>query len=324
VLRANVFGTDMPLTVLLSVTNRCMSNCIYCYCEDECSPDIDGREVKSLIDQAASMGCRTIWFIGGEPLLREDIIEIARYSKDKGLSACIASNGHLLSEKIEILEVIDNMVISLDGPEEMHNANRGAGSFAKAMRAIEAALRKITVSTHTVITKNNLKGIDFVIKNAVKHHLQANFSIVRGCGESVTPDSEECREVYRRLIQDKKSGAPVMLSIQTLKTMLSWPDYSKAVYSKRETVPPVKCFAGSLFCYVHHNGDVYRCNELLKKTKALNYLSSGFKQAFKSLKTNIPDCAICNDICMLDMSYLHSLNFGAVINCVNNRLCRKM
>jgi len=36
-----------------------------------------------LIDDLAALGCNTIGFTGGEPLLREDMLEILRYTKEK-------------------------------------------------------------------------------------------------------------------------------------------------------------------------------------------------------------------------------------------------
>ena len=40
---------------------------------------------------------------GGEPLLRPDLFEIAKYGTDKGLRMCIATNGTLVTDEVERL-----------------------------------------------------------------------------------------------------------------------------------------------------------------------------------------------------------------------------
>jgi len=319
-LKTKISGRGTPLCVHFSVTNRCASNCVYCYCEDDSSPDLDIQSVKKLIAEAASAGCRTFWFLGGEPLLRDDIIEIVRYAKGQGLVVCVASNGHLLHEKRGILDMVDHLCISLDGPEAMHDANRGAGSFSKAMRALETASGKTTLATNTVITKNNLGGIDFVIARARELGALANFVVVRNCPENIRPDEAEQRGVIARLITAKKKGAPVSQSFDCLNTLLAWPDYGKVAYRAGDLGYRGKCLAGRLYCYVHHNGDVYRCNELAGNTKPLNFLEAGFKAAFRHLGSSAVDCGICNSICFLEMNRMYSLNRGAIFEHIKNHI----
>ena len=97
--KANILGLPIPIYVGVALTNRCMSDCVYCYCEDENPPDLSTPEIKVLIDEIASTGCCVIWFLGGEPLLRKDIFEIAEYGKNKGLTMVMAPNGTLLSDE---------------------------------------------------------------------------------------------------------------------------------------------------------------------------------------------------------------------------------
>ena len=68
------------LTMLdMELTERCDNNCIHCYINlpaddmDAKEKELSTSEVKNILEEAASLGCLTIRFTGGEPLLREDL-----------------------------------------------------------------------------------------------------------------------------------------------------------------------------------------------------------------------------------------------------------
>ena len=76
-------------------------------------------------------------FSGGEPLVRQDLPELASYATEKGMRAVISTNGTLITkEKARELKAINlaYVGISLDGAEEIHDKFRGVpNSFKKAL-----------------------------------------------------------------------------------------------------------------------------------------------------------------------------------------------
>lgn len=86
---------------------------------------------------------RHIGFYGGEPLLNFELIERAvEYAKKlfgEDMSFAITTNATLVNDKIAEYFAKNNfnIIISLDGPQEMHDANRlmvnGTGSFEKQL-----------------------------------------------------------------------------------------------------------------------------------------------------------------------------------------------
>jgi MoaA/NifB/PqqE/SkfB family radical SAM enzyme len=96
---------------------------------------------KKLVDETA--GRRSIICIrGGEPFLYPGIIELLSYIKKKDVFVSIDTNGTLLEQyAADIVRLgIDNITVSIDGPEPVHDALRGVqGSF----RRIAAGVRKI-------------------------------------------------------------------------------------------------------------------------------------------------------------------------------------
>jgi MoaA/NifB/PqqE/SkfB family radical SAM enzyme len=110
--------------------------------EIEGHADFSTEEGFRVIDDIASYSKPVVVLSGGEPLLREDVFDFARYGTEKGLRMCIATNGMLVTD--EICEKMNassvRMVsLSLDGSsEEVHDDFRKVkGAFA----AVENAAR---------------------------------------------------------------------------------------------------------------------------------------------------------------------------------------
>ena len=80
---------------------------------------------------------------GGEPFLRQDIFEVLEELKEKGFDTFILSNGSLISRDIAAslakLEV-KGVQISIEGPEDIHDAIRGKGSFSSSLKGIRNLL----------------------------------------------------------------------------------------------------------------------------------------------------------------------------------------
>lgn len=96
------------------------------------------NELKKLIDDL-SFWRPEIVLTGGEPLLRKEWYDFARYVKSKKLKINLQTNGTLLLENIEkICETIDTMIISLHGPALIHDEVTGCkGSFEKAVNGLK-------------------------------------------------------------------------------------------------------------------------------------------------------------------------------------------
>ena len=127
-LQARVLGKKFPLSVTFIITYRCNFSCRYCKIFRFKEEEMRTGQIISMIDQLISSGMRRFSINGGEPLLREDIGEIIGYAKRKGLLVTVFTNGYLVSEKIDALRELDIMLISLDGPREVHDAQRMPGA----------------------------------------------------------------------------------------------------------------------------------------------------------------------------------------------------
>jgi len=80
-----------------------------------------------------------VYFVMTEPLLTPHLPEMLRAAKERGHAVFLTTNGLLLEKRAaEIAPYIDNIQISLDGPEAVHDAIRGPGFFRAALKGLQA------------------------------------------------------------------------------------------------------------------------------------------------------------------------------------------
>ena len=127
--------------VFWELTKRCNLRCVHCRAE-ALDRGFEGEmttdEARRVLDDIASFSSPIVVLTGGEPLMRADIFDIARYAKEKKLRTALATNGTLIDAAIAGMikdAGIQRVSISLDGKNESsHDGFRGvAGSFRSAM-----------------------------------------------------------------------------------------------------------------------------------------------------------------------------------------------
>ena len=91
--KANLWKHSKALLGRLDIelTERCNNNCVHCCVnlpeKDETakSRELTAKEIKESLIEATSLGCLTVRFTGGEPLLREDFEELYIFARKLGL-----------------------------------------------------------------------------------------------------------------------------------------------------------------------------------------------------------------------------------------------
>lgn len=148
-------------TIQIHPTRKCNLRCLHCYSSS--GPDLkemlDIEALKRFLEYAYEHGFNNISVSGGEPFLYNGLEELFKYSKSLGYQNTMASNGMLLqSERNQrILEYVDLIAISLDGPEELHDKIRGqVGAFTKMVKGVDVlkSLNKAFGFIHTVTSES--------------------------------------------------------------------------------------------------------------------------------------------------------------------------
>lgn len=172
----NMIDKFEPKWIAWEITRRCNLNCVHCRSssrmEVEGHPDFPTEEGRRVIDDIASYAKPVIVLSGGEPLLRSDVFDLARYGTDKRLRMCIATNGTLVTKEIckKVKDAGIKMVsLSLDGASDaVHDDFRSQkGAFAGTINAARL-FREYGISflINSSFTKRNQEEIPKVYRLA--------------------------------------------------------------------------------------------------------------------------------------------------------------
>lgn len=275
-------GSDLRL-IAWEVTRNCNLNCIHCRAaatEGPYSGELDTDACFKFLDEVREVGKPVIILTGGEPLMRPDIFEIARYGNDKGLRMVMAPNGTLITESNakQMVEVgIQRISISLDGATaESHDLfRRVEGAFEGALRGIKWANQAgLDFQVNTTITQQNFHELSKIQELAVKlgavaHHI---FLLVpTGRGKYIV-DQEISAQQYEETLNwfyDQRDRTPLQLKATCA------PHYyrilrqrarkeGKTVTFKTHGLDAVTrgCLGGVGFCFVSNTGIVQPCGFL--------------------------------------------------------------
>jgi MoaA/NifB/PqqE/SkfB family radical SAM enzyme len=307
---ANLFGRRYPLSVTFISTYRCNFTCDYCDVWRFKEKEMTTKEVVSMIDEFVSLGMKRFSFNGGEPLLRDDLGELISHCRSRGVFTTMFTNGSLVAKNTVKLKDLDILVVSLDGPAEVHDRQRMANTHAKVIEGIKAAKASgLNVWTNTVMTRDNLDYLPGLVENARTLGVKMIFQPVLNYSHSSDPDritglssgSSEYASAIAGLKELKKKGAPIVHSLEYL-------DYIKVpvwAINKR------KCWAAKLYCAVTPTGDVAPCYPVFNSGKWPNGLEKGFGAAFMELGR--VDCNGCY-CALVESDFLYSFRIGAVLN----------
>jgi MoaA/NifB/PqqE/SkfB family radical SAM enzyme len=165
------------LIIAWEITRRCALACKHCRgaardCDyaDEFSTD----ECFKTVDALAAFSKPMIILTGGEPLMRADIFEVARYATDKGCRVVLATCGHLLTTEIAAKLKASGVMavsVSLDAAiAEAHNAFRGVeGAYEKTLAGLELLKQAgIPFQINTTVSKLNVGELPELLAQAIK------------------------------------------------------------------------------------------------------------------------------------------------------------
>jgi len=130
--------------IRISLTPRCNLRCIYCHREGEVKPgsELSKEEIAEILRVAAKFGIRSVKFTGGEPLLRDDIVDIIR-SVPPGMESSMTTNGTLLSKYAQDLKAagLKRVNVSIDSINpETYRKITGHDDLGKVLAGVKAAL----------------------------------------------------------------------------------------------------------------------------------------------------------------------------------------
>ena len=303
--QADVITPRLQL-VAWELTKSCNLFCAHCRGsadDSQYSGELSTEECFHLIDQILEVGKPIIILTGGEPLMRQDVLKIAKYAVSKGLRVVMGSNGTLITkEMVTKLKGVplSRIGISLDFPvAKLQDDFRGQlGAFEAAMAGITNACGVgIEVQINSTITRLNVSYLDELLSlalrvGAVAFHPFLLVPTGRGKGlESVELSPQQYEEtlnwLYDRQLElgermlFKPTCAPHYLRVtrqrqkQTGGTAAIRKSEPAAGHHSMHSITR-GCLAGTGFCFISHRGSVQGCGYL--DVEAGNVREQSFSQ----------------------------------------------
>ena len=270
-----------PLSVYVSVTNKCVFNCPYCSNFGSAERDLEGNILFGLVNQIQDSGAACIGFTGGEPLLRNDLEQIIKAVDNRSYTLVFTSGYSLDRKRALTLKTagLSAVVISLDShiAKEHNNGRNFEKAFDIAVSAIESSLDVgLYTAVSMVVSKEMLsskKIYDFVsFVGALGAH-EIRLLRPMPCGKLMKEDFEPFEESdLSRLIalQHEINRNKYLPTIMALPHIGSINNYG--------------CSAGRTHAYVTADGDVCPCDFV--PLSFGNIMELPFSEIYKKMALN--------------------------------------
>lgn len=279
-------GNNLRL-VFWETTAGCNLTCQHCrrldLAQDGLAPgDMTTETALRFIDSIVKFAKPILVLSGGEPMIRPDIFELARYGSDKGLPVALATNGTMIDGEVAdkiVASGVRRVAISFDGSDAVvHDKFRGlAGSFDKATVGFRALReRGMSMQVNCTVARHNDHQLDEIV--ALSKELDADalhfFMLVPvGCGVELSKKQQLSPERYEEVLNwvyDKTLENP---ELQIKATCA--PHYFRIILQRGGKEMLTKghghgtmhtmtrgCLAGTAVCFVSHTGEVFPCGYL--------------------------------------------------------------
>lgn len=286
---------EIPLTVLLELTNRCNEKCVHCYIDQADRTEIDTAQWLATIDTLADLGTLILTLSGGEALLRKDFEAIYRHAHARKFGIRLFTNGTMLTDGQ--LDMIANykpldVQISLYGhTAELHDGiTQLPGSFDRTIQAI----KNIIALEIPVYAKASWMQQNVEYYTEIRDFATSLGAVFRG-NKNIVPtrfgdgESQACQltdEQYKNLIA-RNSPTPT-------------PDEPPQLDPKRDNSH--LCGAGVVTMRIGADGSVYPCTQLHEAAGNVQYdhLKNIWQQASifiklrETRKRDLITCSACS------------------------------
>jgi AdoMet-dependent heme synthase len=258
------------LIVAWEATAACNLSCGYCRAGASLGPDPDELSTEEAISFLESIvPLRPMLILsGGEPLLRPDILFLARRAVSMGMRVSLASNGTLITLELagDIAAAgISRVSVSLDAAEaEKHDLVRGRGSFERALQGIGNLRGRVDFQiNHTITCRNetDVAGMFDLAEKLGARALHFFFMVATGRGRDEDQLSGQKQEEVLREIDREKAARSLEVQVTCA------PQYARMAAPGKGRAGG--CLAGKSFVFVSRNGDVYPCGYLPLKAGSI-------------------------------------------------------
>jgi len=156
----------IPPFIMASVSTDCNLHCTGCYARanKSCGDNLKENEIteerwNTIFNEAKELGVSFVLLLGGEPLIRKDVIEKAASVKE--IVFPIFTNGTMISkEYINLFDKNRNLVpmLSIEGNRKQTDTRRGIGTYNVLMDSMDSlSKRGILYGGSVTVTTENIE-----------------------------------------------------------------------------------------------------------------------------------------------------------------------
>jgi len=161
-----------PYRMDLALTYRCNNACAHCYnARPRNYPELDTQTWKKIIDRVWEQRVPHVVFTGGEPTLRDDLVELVAYAQEKGLVTGLNTNGRKLADPSLLQELIeaglDHVQITIESCDAwVHDTMvRAGGAWKETLTGLRNVVAsKIYMMTNTTLLQNNAFELERILE----------------------------------------------------------------------------------------------------------------------------------------------------------------
>lgn len=218
---------DFEFFLQWHLTDHCNLRCSHCYQSGSSGPELSLKEIRSVAAEAAAMLqdwerlydvsiARSCNLTGGEPLLRRDLLAVIEELGAAGFSLYLLTNGTLIDCRQAqewAARGVKGVQVSIEGPEEVHDGIRGAGSYRDALRGTKHLLEAgLPVTFNLTLSRLNAPHLEGLLATAADLGVpRVGFSrlVPAGAGTALREemlDPHEVEELYRRIFSLNPAG----------------------------------------------------------------------------------------------------------------------
>jgi radical SAM protein with 4Fe4S-binding SPASM domain len=171
-------GSWVPRICVWELTLACDAACVHCGSSAGVARhrELDTSEGLQLIDDLGRLGCESVTFSGGEPLLRSDWPVLARAVREQNMRVEMISNGLGVGKQAAAIADagLFAVTLSVDGPREIHDALRGVpGALDRLLAGAKALVeRGVRIAAVTQVNQRNLEELRAIRKLLVEAGFQ--------------------------------------------------------------------------------------------------------------------------------------------------------
>jgi AdoMet-dependent heme synthase len=284
----------VPHVVAWNLTRRCNLECAHCYISagpsESASGEMRTAECRRVLDEILAVNRAPLVILsGGEPLLRDDLEELAAHATAAGATVVVGTNGTLLTDaRIARLQAagVRGVAVSVDSlrPSYHDNFRHKSGSLADTQAAL-ARLRahRLDFVIQTTVTKGNRAELGALVAWAAAQgavSFNGYFLVATGRGAAL---SDLAPADYELVLADLARWQGAYRGRMLVRAKCA-PHFMRHVHQTDPASPilhyETRCPCGTQYCRITPDGKVTPCPYLPEVAGDLR--RQGFAEIWRS------------------------------------------